>query len=313
MKDEDRVQEDMGETVAAGAGQGDKDGRCWGKQEGKGEGLSSCVGLASQEAGGVDEEGGDGGGDRSDDGGVGGPADGAEGVDGGPERSDATAKFGQGQQGDESPFNIHDPRRSLSPETLSDADVNVVCLLGLGRLFPVIRQDLHPSKYKPFFACIDRLSTAFLDDPTSSTALFDTLSLPRAGLTYGLSLGNKYAQHMAAFPVFGTISPRPRSSPSSVPLPDRVESEVKKGNLSRAARLLFPSNPIVTLDDAAKAKLQSLHRTGASDPFGKTIPPRHIAAFFPEADLLQTCFASIKRETALGPSGWTQPLLKLAM
>jgi hypothetical protein len=162
MEDEERVQEDMGETVAAGAGQGDKDGRCREKQEGKGEGLSSCVGLASQEAGGVDEEGGDGGGDGSDDGGLGGPADGAEGVDRGSERSDGTAEFGQGQQGDESPFNNHDPRRSLSPETLSDTDMNVVRLLALARPFPVIRQDLHPSKYKPFFACIDRLSAAFL-------------------------------------------------------------------------------------------------------------------------------------------------------
>jgi hypothetical protein len=181
------------------------------------------------------------------------------------------------------------------------------------RDFPVIRVELHMSKHKPFLACVDRLSSAFLDDPTSVESLFHLLQLPRLGLTYGLTLGNKYARHMAAYPHIETLSPRPRSDRMSIPLPDRVEAEVKKGNLSRAARLLSPSNPIAPLNDTTRAKLQSLHPAGPLDPFGKTTPPRHGPAIFPDSDLIQTCFASIKRETAPGPSGWTQPLLKLAM
>jgi hypothetical protein len=177
----------------------------------------------------------------------------------------------------------------------------------------VILTEFHPSKHKPFFACIDRLSSAFLDEPANPVALYHILMVPRLGLTYGLSQGVDYKRHMADFPRVVSPEPRPRSTRGSVPLPDRVEAKLKKGNLFRAARLLSPLNPSAPLTESTRAKLHSLHSAGSPDPFGKTTPPRHGPASFPDSDLLQTCFASIKRETAPGPLGWTQPLLKLAM
>jgi hypothetical protein len=293
----------VGESGRQEAKEKDRQRDDWGEREGSsvhdvpsGQGVAGDAGDAGEEDAAADE-----GRDEA------GWMDGrAGGFDKGCERRSQSDEPVQGQQNIQGPGNNHflpfcgDPHADRLVRTLFDTAYDR----------PVTHAPLVPHQYKPF----NNVCAAFIEDPTI-TNLCDLLIFPRLGLTAALSLkGSDFARYPDAFPHVAPHYLRPRPAPGPVTPADRAEREAKNGRLGRAARALLPSNPLADLSDrATREKLQDLHPEGVPNPFGKTSTPRHVAPSFPDIELIKTCFASIKRETAPGPSGWTQPLLKLAM
>jgi len=86
---------------------------------------------------------------------------------------------------------------------------------------------------------------------------------------------------------------------------------VTEGRLGIAANLVRGDAKVLDIDNALLASLKAKHPPGVAKPFGPTAGP--IPGLSPSEDDILTAIHSFKPYTAPGFSGWTVPLLKIAI
>ena len=203
------------------------------------------------------------------------------------------------------------PSPSPEPEDLNQDDL-VDRFLSLVRL-PTAVKPLMGSQARLFADAAERLASAFVAKPSDET-LFDFLCLPKVGLVPGLRADVDLKQRLAAFPAVDwpelpSNSDRGVRPPATVS--EAVARQVTSGRLSRAARLLSGAAKVAPLTPDVVNELKRKHPDGPLAPFATTAGPS--PGMTPKADIIDEVFRKFKLDTAPGVSGWTQPLLSVAL
>jgi hypothetical protein len=178
---------------------------------------------------------------------------------------------------------------------------------------PTAVKPLIGSQARLFADAADRLASAFVAKPSDET-LFDFLCLPKVGLVPGLRADVDLKQRLAAFPAVAwpeLPSNADRGVRPPATIAEAVARQVTSGRLSRAARLLSGSAKVAPLTPDVSAELKRKHPAGPARPFAAGIGPSPGMA--PKADIVDEVFRKFKLDTAPGVSGWTQPLLSVAL
>lgn len=197
-----------------------------------------------------------------------------------------------------------DSNDTSSPPFKFDFDSPQSAFLGLGPL-PTTYRPLPPAIATAFQAASERLALAFLADPSDDT-LLPFLSLPKVGLTPFSNI-SKSVLHLSRFPQV----PFPQVQPPTGIHKTSAQVQVQKGRLSTAARMLEGDSAVADLDEAAIESLRSKHPAGPLNPFGNG--PGPVSSSVPLLPSILDAFRSFKQDTAPGISGWTVPLLKVAL
>lgn len=198
---------------------------------------------------------------------------------------------------------------SVNAEDEDDLSLRFLDLVKL----PTAVKPLVGSQARLFADAADRLACAFVSDP-SDTTLFDFLCLPKVGLAPGLRANVDLKQRLVAFPNVPwpdppSVSDRSTRHPTTVA--EAVGKQVEAGRLSRAARLLSDSSNVAALTPEVLEELERKHPAGPDVPFGSAPGPS--PGMIPKADIIESVFRTFKMDTAPGVSGWTQPLLSVAL
>ena len=198
------------------------------------------------------------------------------------------------------------PALEADPDDLVDRFLSLVKL-------PTAVKPLIGSQARLFADAAERLASAFVAKP-SDQALFDFLCLPKAGLVPGLRADVDLKQRLAAFPAVDWPELPSNSERGVRPVAtvsEAVARQVTSGRLSRAARLLSGSAKVAPLSPEVVDELRRKHPDGPVGPFATAAGPAPGMA--PKADIIEPVFRSFKMDTAPGISGWTQPLLSVAL
>ena len=130
----------------------------------------------------------------------------------------------------------------------------------------------------------------------------------------GLRADVDLKQRLAAFPAVDwpeLPSNSARGVRPSVTIAEAVARQVTSGRLSRAARLLSGAAKVAPLSPEVIEELKRKHPDGPISPFATAAGPAPGMA--PKADIVDEVFRKFKMDTAPGVSGWTQPLLSVAL
>ncbi|XMA10241.1 hypothetical protein WAI453_003032 [Rhynchosporium graminicola] len=169
---------------------------------------------------------------------------------------------------------------------------------------------LHARQAILFTEAAQRAATAFLKQPREKQ-LLDFLLLPRV-LGVGLQK-NDVAKTLKAYPTTLPELPETSTDPPVVSNDSAAKRAVKlleKGFIGRASRALIDPIPLAPDTPETLKTLLSKHPIGHENPFSNANPAlgQNIS---PEA--IQKAIRSIDREKACGLSGWTRPLLDIAV
>ncbi|PVH67462.1 hypothetical protein DL98DRAFT_642167, partial [Cadophora sp. DSE1049] len=170
---------------------------------------------------------------------------------------------------------------------------------------------LHARQAVLFTEAANRAALAFLRQPREKQ-LLDFLLLPRV-LGIGLHK-EEVAKTLKAYPTtlpeVPEASPEPPGTPSNDPPAKRAVKLLEKGYIGRASRALIDPTPLAPDTPDTLNTLYSKHPIGHENPFGNANPSpgQNIA---PET--VRQAIRSINREKAPGLSGWTRPLLDIAL
>jgi hypothetical protein len=205
------------------------------------------------------------------------------------------------------------------PSTLEEAHARAVApalekssiqaLIAYSRV-PIPEKRLHAKQAKAFAEAASRVALAFLRRPDQKT-IFHLLLLPRI-LGLGLSKG-QLGPILRAYPT--TIppldDPSPRPPPVDLDPIDRASSLLERGYLGRASRALIDPTPLAPDSLETLETLRKKHPIGPKNPFKGKTDPRAGQSITLEA--ISASIASIGVEKAPGLSGWTRPLLDIAI
>ncbi|XMA16108.1 hypothetical protein WAI453_008899 [Rhynchosporium graminicola] len=169
---------------------------------------------------------------------------------------------------------------------------------------------LHARQAILFTEAAQRAATAFLKQPREKQ-LLDFLLLPRV-LGVGLQK-NDVAKTLKAYPTTLPELPETSTDPPVVSNDSAAKRAIKlleKGFIGRASRALIDPTPLAPDTPETLKTLLSKHPIGHENPFSNAnpAPGQNIS---PEA--IQKAIRSIDREKACGLSGWTRPLLDIAV
>lgn len=190
---------------------------------------------------------------------------------------------------------------------------NTQRLLAFAKI-PIPEKKLHARQGTLFQAAAAKIAQSFLQHPREKT-LLHFLLLPRV-LGLGLAKGN-LAATLKGFPsnldsLEITIEPPKDLDPILNQSPaKRAARLLEKGYLGRAAKALVNPAPLALDSEENREILRSKHPIGARDPFQGRTRPRPGQPVTQEAIL--EAISSINKEKAPGLSGWTRPLLDLAI
>lgn len=188
---------------------------------------------------------------------------------------------------------------------------------------PIVEKRLHARQADLFAAAAGRAADSFLKKP-SEKALLHFLLLPRV-LGLGFQKG-ALAATLNAFPNViptldqeedpGALQPRPLQPRALQPSLGQSPAEqarklLERGFVGRASKALINPIPLALDSDENRAILREKHPIGAKDPFQGKTRPRPGQPIQRKAIL--EAIASINKEKAPGLSGWTRPLLDLAI
>jgi hypothetical protein len=170
---------------------------------------------------------------------------------------------------------------------------------------------LHARQAALFTAAADRAATAFLKQPKEKQ-LLDFLLLPRV-LGIGLQQED-VPKTLKAFPTTLPDVPETAREPPGTPSNDspakRATKLLEKGYIGRASRALIDPTPLAPDTPETLNTLYAKHPIGHENPFGNAnpTPGQNI-----EEVTIRKAIRSINREKAPGLSGWTRPLLDIAI
>ncbi len=176
---------------------------------------------------------------------------------------------------------------------------------------PVPEKRLHARQSMHFISAAKRAAEAFLARPTEK-ALLHFLLLPRI-LGLGIQQG-QLAATLKAFPAaIPPIDPTQQPLPSPHQ-PSPVKQAIKhleNGYLGKAAKALYDTAPIAPDTAENREILRQKHPIGLPNPFRTKARPAAGQPITIEA--IESALTSIGKEKAPGLSGWTRPLLDLAI
>jgi hypothetical protein len=196
------------------------------------------------------------------------------------------------------------PARLTAVFGFADMDEAYVALATL----PCTYKPLPPAVGKAFSEAAGKVADRFNAEP-SDRALFDFLCLPKIGLAPGQPTDS--TKRLAKYP--NVVAPEKaartdigfRSSPSAA-------KQVELGRLGNAARILGENTgSFAAATPELLETLKSKHPTGSRVPFGNSTGP--LAHTAPSTEAILESFRSFKHDTAPGLSGWTVPLLRVAL
>ncbi|KAE8244932.1 hypothetical protein A4X13_0g6165, partial [Tilletia indica] len=201
---------------------------------------------------------------------------------------------------------------SVPVESLSDEDA----LKEFTLLLNMANTTLPTGLVKDWRALCKKLAQAYILNPCNRT-LLDVLGAPKIALARLRSPRpqHKIGARIHSYPDTPRPPPRTRSKgPSSDrQVPELVHRQLKKGYARRAARVLRAESSIAPLTDDIIAQLRNKHPEGPADAFAaEGRNPRQHQLATQNLDVLGA-FKSFNREVSGGCSGWTQPLLKIAL
>ncbi|KAL9933460.1 hypothetical protein V8E36_007636, partial [Tilletia maclaganii] len=171
--------------------------------------------------------------------------------------------------------------------------------------------------HKDFAEAIRKLAAAFLANPGAET-LFALLAVVKVACARirGPRPSHSLTHRIHNYPNIPWPMPR---APSSKPPPNpdvdvtRVRRRLRQGYVRRAARELRATDAVATLDQQALDQLRAKHPPGPPSAFPRRVPGPSSALLKITADDVMRAFKSFSREVSGGPSGWTQPLLRIAL
>ena len=209
---------------------------------------------------------------------------------------------------------LNNPTPSLAVDTCVSAPQPSFHLQSIQETFralaclPTTYKPLSPAVYKAFLSAADRLAVVYIEDP-SDLAVLDFLALPKVGLAPGLIKGHKPVERLAHYPNVNMPSSPTRyrqRQPAT-----QVQALVETGRISSASRHLEGSAAVLPATPAVVETLHSKHPSGTVNPFGPL--PGPVNGSCPSEDTILDTFHSFKSDTAPGISGWTVPMLKIAL
>ncbi len=178
---------------------------------------------------------------------------------------------------------------------------------------PALYKPVPTSLLRPFHQLLQQICTDFISSPSEDT-LFAFLAIPKLGLQPAARLlprGRRLAtNHLDSF--LNATWPQPDHRPTSQGnTVASIGKLVTEGRLGIAANLVRGDAKVLDMDNALLASLKAKHPPGVAKPFGPTAGP--IPGLSPSEDDILTAIHSFKPYTAPGFSGWTVPLLKIAI
>ena len=176
-------------------------------------------------------------------------------------------------------------------------------------------EPLHGRMATLFADAAERCATAYQTNPTAKE-LFHFLILPKAGLVLGKNnnQGLNQGEVLREFPQSAITPPpptgsMPKSSQTTTVAP-RVEKLIRRGHLSKAARVLLSDDQISTIDGSKLLQLANKHPPGPKNPFHSRRNPK--AGYAPSEEDIKEAIRKTNPETNPGIGGWTKELLEIA-
>ncbi|RYF09339.1 MAG: hypothetical protein EOO40_07070, partial [Deltaproteobacteria bacterium] len=195
-------------------------------------------------------------------------------------------------------------------------------LLGFKKLSNLPEAPLRFHHYwaETFTTVTGRLAREYLDDPTEQR-LFDILAFPKLAFIPAVArqLGDPARAKVRVTRYPQGLSPRldpPRHSKSKPASGAAgVEKAIEAGRFSRAAKMLANTTPPLEVDEEVYEALRSKHpAASAPRPFGDPGRRRGERTLnVVDAGVVEEVVKRFKQDTAAGPSGWTVPMLRLAL
>ncbi|KAE8206916.1 hypothetical protein CF327_g7461 [Tilletia walkeri] len=161
----------------------------------------------------------------------------------------------------------------------------------------------------------ERLAAAYIANPTSEEALYNMLAAPKIALSPWRDPDLSLFKSIISYPAVKPIQPRVPSEATRVPPPlnRQVRRYLQRQQLRRAATLLRGPSKVLPPTPEVLQQLRSEFppRTGPSFT-GAGAAPRS-CDFEDDSPSVLECFRSFSADVRGGISGWSQPLLSLAL
>ncbi|CAD6986128.1 unnamed protein product, partial [Tilletia controversa] len=182
-------------------------------------------------------------------------------------------------------------------------------------LLPAHKGLLPPHVVSEWMLLCKRLAIAYLANPTSDEALFNILAAPKIALSPWRNSELSLLKSIIAYPAVQQIRPRPPADRTQEPPPlnRRARRLLQRQQLRRTAALLRGPSKVLPASPDILDKLRGKFPPRTGPTFAADGPsPR--ASDFDEASLpIMKCFRSFTADVSGGISGWSQPLLALAL
>lgn len=194
------------------------------------------------------------------------------------------------------------PTTSKSFQFASDEEA-LDCLASL----PAMYKQLPPRINQAFSDASERMADAFLAEP-SDLAVLNFMCLPKVGLAPGQP--ETASDRLAMYPEVA-LPKLPLREGAALQGTASAKKQVEVGRLGHAARLLGGSTSAPSRTPETVEALKAKHPPGTRNPFGSTVGPSNNSP--PSTEAIVEALYSFKPDTAPGVSGWTVPLLKVAI
>ncbi|KAE8258651.1 hypothetical protein A4X13_0g1547 [Tilletia indica] len=183
-----------------------------------------------------------------------------------------------------------------------------------------LRKRIHPRFVPAFLAATENAAARYLADSLNEEHLLDILALVKVGLR-GCGDGLPIAERLKAYPnvawpeVIEQDRPPAAAAPTASAIVEKVHKHIINGNLSQAARTLSSDTGVLPLTDDVKSALALKHPVGPENPFPGPGPtaPRKLCKDDEWDSHFRQVLSTIPADTSGGPSGWSKPLLSLAL
>ena len=177
--------------------------------------------------------------------------------------------------------------------------------IALARL-PATYRPLPPPVATAFRNAAEKIARQFSVNP-NDRAIFDFLCLPKVCLGQGFDSTHRLEKFPdIPFPEFPKFSDHGRRGTPS------AQKQVELGRLGNASRILDGNGAVSRQSAEVLESLREKHPEGDENPFGNNNGPQ-FSNLPPTTEAIIEAFQSFRKDTAPGISGWTVPLLKIAM
>ncbi|TIB59545.1 hypothetical protein E3P77_04160, partial [Wallemia ichthyophaga] len=172
---------------------------------------------------------------------------------------------------------------------------------------------LHPAWGAVFRKVVDRLSVAFVNDP-SDVNLFHIMCLPKKGLAPCLHQArtgrDKASNILDRYPYTGLNAVPTSKSTNFKSSLHAAEGYVEQGRLGAASNVLGSKAGVLDVTKDVVDTLRTKHPDGEPQPFGNL--SGYLPGTMPPEDACLEAMKKMNAGTAPGPSGWTYSLTKEA-